>query len=338
VGAALIMALGWTVTGLPVSAEAASAPLCTITDRRIPESSGLAAAGDQLYTINDGGEKLQVYVLDRGCRVRRVIQNPVNPYDVEDLARGADGTLWLADIGDNDANRSTVALELLTEAGEATLFRFRYPDGPHDAEALLVDRRGRPYIVTKEPLTARVYTPATSPSTDRATPLRKVATVSVPLTGTRGGPVGPASQVLVTGGAVAPGGSRLALRTYTDVYLWTVANDDVAAALQADPARRIALPATTQGEAVTFSSDGRSLLTSTENLPAPVYAVPLGDLAAPEANIPPGRSAGPTTSAAPPASSAPSGTDPRFGTAVLAGLIAAGLIWAGSRLRRSRRR
>jgi hypothetical protein len=358
------MALGWTATGLPASAEAGlapgagpgagpaagagavvaaaaravAAPLCTITDRRIPESSGLAAAGDQLYTVNDGGEKLQVYVLDRGCRVRRVIESPVNPYDVEDLARAADGTLWLADIGDNAGSRSTIALELLTEAGAVTLFRFRYPDGPHDAEALLLDRSGRPYIVTKEPLSSRVYTPAASPSSaspsgGRVTPLRKVATLSFPLTGTAGGPVGAASQLLVTGGAVAPDGSRLVLRTYTDAYLWTIPDGDVAAALREDPVRRIALPATEQGEAVTFTPDGRSLLTSTEKLPAPVYALPAGDPGPSTASRP---APGSTSSASGSAADRPAGpgTDANLRTFALA----AGLVWGGSKLFGSRRR
>ncbi|MEN3360533.1 MAG: hypothetical protein V7637_4515 [Mycobacteriales bacterium] len=333
------MALAWTAIGLP-AAEAAPAGsrLCSITDPRIDESSGLAAAGDQLYTINDGGSKLQVFVLDRSCRVRRVIANPTDPFDVEDLARTADGTLWLADIGDNDAQRSTVALELLTEAGEVTLFRFRYPDGPHDAEALLVDRGGRPYIVTKEPLRSGVYTPAGSPSTRQPTPLRKVTTLAFPPTGTSGGPVGLASQVLATGGAVAPDGSRLVLRTYTDAYLWTIPNGDIAAALRADPVRRIPLPATAQGEAVTFSPDGRSLLTSTEILPAPIYSVPIGDPDPPAGTASPaaGRPAAPT-SAAGRADPDPGSSNPAARTLLIAAVLAAGLVWLGSRLRRSRR-
>jgi hypothetical protein len=343
VGVALLVGLGWTGTGLPALAEAAPAALCTITDRRIPESSGLAAAGDLLYTVNDGGERLQVFVLDRGCRVRRVIENPLNPYDVEDLARGPDGTLWLADIGDNAGSRSTVALELLSAAGGVTLFRYRYPDGPHDAEALLLDPAGRPYIVTKEPLSSRVYTPATAPTAGRVTPLRKVATLSFALTGTPGGPVGPASQVLATGGAVAPDGSRLVLRTYTDAYLWTVPDGDVSAALQTRPARRIPLPATEQGEAVTFSADGRSLLTSTEKVPGPVYEVPVGDADPPGTSRPPpvARSNRPSTTAsaagAPASRDDPAGGDAQAGTIALAVLLAAGLVWGGGRMLRSRR-
>jgi hypothetical protein len=303
--------------------------LCTISDRRISESSGLVAAGDSLYTVNDGGDRLRVFVLDSGCRVRRVIEHPINPYDVEDLARSGDGTLWLADIGDNDAARHTVAVELLTESGDATLFRFSYPDGPHDAEALLLDRRGRPYLVTKEPLGARVYTPARTPVPDRPTPLRSVGTLSFRPTGTAGGPVGAASQVLVTGGAVAADGTRVVLRTYTDAYLWRVPDGDVAAALRSGRPHRIPLPAATQGEAVTFSADGHSLLTSSEGLPAPVHVVPLdgADLPAPSSGT---RSpATPTTgSAGDPRSDGPSS----LANAVVAAVLAAGLVWAGGKM------
>jgi hypothetical protein len=54
---------------------------------------------------------------------------------------------------------------------------------------------------------------------------------------------------------------------------------DVAAAISSGQRRRIPLPPTAQGEAVTFTPDGRSLLTSTEGVPAPVQVIPLGDAA-----------------------------------------------------------
>src|SRR5262249_44187715 len=225
---------------------------CTLNDPRITESSGLVAAGDQLYTVNDGGARLRVFVLDAGAGARgtaptrravRTITADINPYDVEDLARSADGTLWLADTGDNDRSRRTVAIELLTEAGAGRLFRFTYPDGPHDAEALLLDRAGRPFIATKEPVgNSGVYAPAGTPSTARPTPLRKVAVLQFTPTGTRGGPVGVVGQLLVTGGAVSPDGTRVVLRTYTDAYVWRADDGDVARALAAGRPTRIPLP------------------------------------------------------------------------------------------------
>lgn len=310
--------------------------LCRISDPRVPESSGLAATGELIYTVNDGGDRVAVVVLDRSCRVRRTITGTVDPYDVEDLARSPDGAFWLADIGDNDQARDTVALELLDEDGRTTLFRFRYPDGPHDAEALLVDTRGRPFLVTKEPFGGRVYTPAGTPSTRRPTDLRRVASLSFGLTGTAGGPVGAASQVLVTGGAVAPDGRRLVLRTYTDAYLWDVPGGDVADALANGRPTRVPLPATAQGEAVTFAPDGRTLLTSTEGLPAPVHVVPLP--AGPAGRATPGAAA--EGGAGRPGADEPAADEPgvsRGSSAIIAALAAAAVVWAGSKVRRSSR-
>jgi hypothetical protein len=284
-----------TAALLPPSPAAAAEPrvLCTIRDARIPESSGLAASATALWTLNDGGDRLEVFQLDRSCTVTRTITAGIDPYDVEDLARAADGTLWLADTGDNRLDRSTVALERIRPDGSAALFRLQYPDGPHDAEALLLTPSGQVYIATKEPLASNVYTPTGPLSQTRPTPLRRVASLGLVPTGTAGGPVGTAGQVVVTGGAVSADGRRVALRTYTDAYVWTVTGGDVEAALTSGERTRIPLPPTAQGEAVTFSADGRSLLTSTEGLPGAVHEVPLG--AAP---TPAPTSAAPTPSAA----------------------------------------
>jgi hypothetical protein len=283
----------------PAAADPART-LCTIRDQRIDESSGLAASADRLWTINDGGTRLQVFELDRSCRVLRAIEAGIDPYDVEDLARARDGTFWLADIGDNGLNRSTVALERLRPDGSATLFRLTYPDGPHDAETVLLTPSGQLFIATKEPLASNVYTPAGPLSAARPTPLRKVASTGFLPTGTAGGPAGAAGQVVVTGGAVSPDGRTVVLRTYTDAYVWSAPDGDVAAAISSGERRRIPLPPTAQGEAVTFTPDGRSLLTSTEGVPAPVHLIPLGDAA---------RTPTPTRAAVAPAAAGPSEPD-----------------------------
>jgi hypothetical protein len=330
---AAVLALGTGPATAAAWAEAAPTTLCTITDPRIDESSGLAAAGDDLYTQNDGGSELRVFVLDRKtCKVRQVITNPTDPFDVEDLARAADGSLWLGDTGDNDKDRRTVALERLTPGGQATVYRFTYPDGPHDAEAVLYDRRGTPYIVTKDPLTAKVYTPAASMVAGATVPLKRVAAESFLPTGTPGGPVGIAGQVVVTGGAVSADGSLAALRTYTDAYVWKVSGDDLGAALLDAPARRIALPATRQGEGIAFSADGKSLLTSTEGLPGAINQVPLGDLAAPATTAPPAGGAPAAPPDRPGAAPAAAGSNHDFARYAIAALVAAALVWGALKL------
>jgi hypothetical protein len=278
-GVALVLASGAPALAedalATVSAEPAPAVRCQISDPRLAELSGLVAVGDQVLAVNDGGDQAAVHLLDAACQVVDVHTAAVDPYDPEDVAVGADGTVWLADTGDNSLTRPTVALIALRTDGTAGVYRLSYPDGPHDAEALLLAPDGTPYLVTKEVLGAsKVYRPASAPVDGGTVALAQVAAVNLTLTGTPGGPVGRAGQLLVTGGAVSADGSRLALRTYTDAYVWPLAGSDVPGALAAAPVR-VPLPESPQGEAISFSSDGRHLVVASEGLPSDLTLVPL---------------------------------------------------------------
>jgi hypothetical protein len=266
-------------TTAPAAADPVPAPVaaCTITDPRLAELSGLVADDQHWYAINDGGTASVVWVLGKDCQVQDRITSPLNPYDVEDLARGADGTFWLSDTGDNDSDRDTIALISLTPAGQGTPFRLTYPDGPHDAEALLLDRSGVPYVVTKNPLgTADVYRPAGPLASPGPTPLEHVATVRLTSTDTPGGPVpGLVGSVTVTGAASSLDGTAIALRTYTDAYLFPVKDGDVVAALAEKPVR-VPLPNEAQGEAIAFQPDGSLVSgseTGEEDVPQPINIV-----------------------------------------------------------------
>jgi hypothetical protein len=330
-GLGLALAL---LPAVPAAAEepagGADAPTvrCQVTDPRLTELSGLVDVGDRLLAIADGGDQVTVSVLDQACRIVDETVAPLDPYDPEDLGVGPDGTVWLADTGDNNATRATVALIALRPDGTTSLYRLTYPDGPHDAEALLVAPDGTPYVVTKEVLGAsHVYRPAAPLSDAGPVPLADVGTVTFTLTGTPGGPVGRAGQLLVTGGAVARDGSRIALRTYTDAYVWPLTGADVPAALAGEPVR-IALPPSPQGEAVSFTADGSALVVASEGLPSDVTLVPI-----------PARTAAPTSSeAADPSLSALLDDGGTGLSSVVAGLIAAAvatlLLWIGGRLLR----
>ena len=147
---------------------------------------------------------------------------PVDPYDPEDLAVGADGTVWLADTGDNNANRPTVALLALRPDGTTSVYRLTYPDGPHDAEALLLAPDGTPYIVTKEVLGASgVYRPAAALVDGGTVALAqgRRRQHDAHRDARRAGRAGrPAARH--RGGGRPPTAAHLALRTYTDAYVW----------------------------------------------------------------------------------------------------------------------
>ncbi|MGH3451520.1 MAG: hypothetical protein ACRDQW_12520 [Haloechinothrix sp.] len=268
---AICLTLGMATSGA-VAAAGPPEPVCTISDERVNELSGLASDGQRWYAVNDGGTQIEIFVLDKDCVVRRVITAPRDPYDIEDLALASDGSLWLADTGNNSKQRETVALHRVTTRGEATLYRLTYPDGQHDAEALLMDRSGVPYVVTKTAVgQSEVYRPAGELRSPGPTVLEKVGEVTISATTTTGGPVGGTGTVLITGGAVSADGAVVALRTYTDAYLYPAPDGDVVAALARAPVR-VALPDERQGEAIAFEPDG-TLLSASEGLGQPVRRI-----------------------------------------------------------------
>ncbi|WP_142099270.1 hypothetical protein [Pseudonocardia cypriaca] len=263
-------------------------------DPRLGELSGMVVHDGGLWALSDGGRRVQVHRIDRSnCRVIGTRTADDDPYDVEDLAVGPDGALWAADLGDNDRRRETVAVVVLPERGAADLHRLTYPDGPHDAEALLVDGQGRPFVITKEVgRPAGLYRTADPPRGEGPTPLLRVGELALPASDTLGGPVGGIGTRLVTGAALSADGTVAAVRTYTDAWLFPVSGGDLVAAFNQTPVR-VPLPGEPQGEAIAFEPDG-TLLSGSETrggVPGEIRAVPgaaaLAGEAAPVAPLPP---------------------------------------------------
>jgi hypothetical protein len=216
-----------------------------------------------------------VHRLDPGsCAVLETRTADIDPADTEDLAWGPDGELWVGDVGDNDRRRESVAVIVLPQGGAARLHRLSYPDGPHDAEALLVDGSGRPVIVTKDAGSAGIYRTEGRPDGAGPTPLVRVGELRLPVSDTPGGPLGELGSRVVTGAAAGADGRVVALRSYTDGWLYRVPDGDVAAALGGVPVR-VPLPGEPQGEAIAFEPDG-TLVSGSETrggLPGEIRAV-----------------------------------------------------------------
>lgn len=265
-GAVVLAAIGIGLFGSPASAApAAPEDLCTVTDPRLAELSGLVVRGDEIWAMSDGGSRATVYRLDTSdCAIVEAERADLDPFDAEDLALGPDGAFWIGDTGDNNRRRDTVALLVLPPRGEPRLHRLTYPDGPHDAEALLVGADGVPVVVTKEVGgIAGVYRPAEPLAEPGPTPLLRVGSVGFARSDTVGGPIGGLGALTVTGGAVSGDGTVVALRTYTDAWLYRVPpSGDLVAALQTTPVR-VPLPDEPQGEAIAFLPDG-TLLSGSE--------------------------------------------------------------------------
>ncbi|MCW2494991.1 hypothetical protein [Jatrophihabitans sp.] len=286
---------------------AAASPVFHLHDPRLDELSGIAVgirSSDVAYVQNDSGDSARFFALDlRTGALRATITVPdaVN-HDWEDLAVAPDAhgtpSVWLADIGDNDAERSRIELYRVDEpkVGSATtitatrpqVWTLHYPDGPHDAESLAVSPEGVPYLVTKSFTGASEVFSA--PSTPGAATLRRVGSIQFQLTGTPG-PFAPLGELTATGAALSPDGSRLVVRTYTDAYVWPVRHGDVAAALRTAP-QRIPLPEQPQGEGVCF--DGNHLLVDSEGAGSAVYSVPIPETPRPSETARAATTASPT--------------------------------------------
>lgn len=254
----------------------AGALVCTIDDDRLLELSGLVTTDSGYLVINDSNDRgaaMRIFYLDKKCNLSKSVGYPGGARDPEDVAVAPDGTVWVADIGDNlnsSTRRATVALwKLAPESSSPVIYRLTYPDGPHDAEALLLDGDGSPIIVTKE-LTGpgKVYVPtgALQPNTKDGVKLRLAGEVKAERTGTPN-KLALIGQNAFTGGAISPDGKKVALRTYADAYEWDVPDGDVVKAITNTKTKpRITpMPEEPQGEAIAFTRDGKSYVTVSDN-------------------------------------------------------------------------
>ncbi|MBX6722344.1 MAG: hypothetical protein IRY92_03750, partial [Dactylosporangium sp.] len=245
-------------------------PVCTIKDERLFALSGIGAIESGYVMINDGTNSSianRIFFLDSSCKVTKAVAySGGGARDPEDVAVARDGTVWVADIGDNARNRPHVGLWKVPPGGngQPTLYRLRYPDGAHDAEALLLDANDQPIIVTKDAGISGLYVPTgplqPSTSAPNGVEMRKAGEFKPQRTGTSGygGVLG---QLLVTGGANSPDRTKVVLRTYTDAYEWDVPDGDVVKAVTTGKPRITPLPDERQGEGITYSADGTAFLT-----------------------------------------------------------------------------
>lgn len=291
--AAAALALGWfgdddrqatraptTVTTTRTAARAPTVPaLCgkldeavtgRVADRQLDELSGLVLSRTReglLYSHEDSGAGPQVWGLRPDGSVAGGWTVPgAEAVDWEDMATGpapsgGGAVLYLGDIGDNAAARPYVDVYRVPEpalgtgvTAPAERLRLRYPDGPRDAETLLVDpRRGTLIIVAKALTGARAYSVPTSAFPGEAA-LRRGPEVDV---------------ALATAGDVSADGRTVAVRGYTALAVWRRRGDE---ALTATLRRQPCSPPTAlfegQGEALALNRNGTIARTVAEGSPA----------------------------------------------------------------------
>lgn len=225
----------------------------TIQSPRLVESSGVAASRahpDVLWSHNDSGDGPYLYATDRrGTDRGRLLVSGAFAIDWEDIALGpcalpflsrprvptsaATTCLYLADTGDNLEVRPFVTVYAIPEpeppvnAGDtlgttraAAVLNVRYPDGAHDVEGIYVSPRDTAlYLVSKgyqRGAAIRLYRVARPAWRTRDTADVAVATLVQTLDilpNTEAGRV-------ITGATVRRDGRLVALRTYTEIFLY----------------------------------------------------------------------------------------------------------------------
>jgi hypothetical protein len=238
------------------------------------ESSGVAVSRTHpgvLWTHNDSGDGPYLYATTLAGDDRGRLRLPdATAVDWEDMAAGPcpdrDGAcLYLADTGDNLERRAAVTIYAVAEPTPPTgpadttgvtapprELRVRYPDQPHDVEAVFVTPTGALFLVTKgRTPPVRVFrVPRSAWASAGVVTAELVQTLDV------GNPSRRRRQV--TAAAVTPDGARVAIRTYVEVLFFTWRRDGTLR-----PAGACELGALEpQGEALDFLDAGTLVLTS----------------------------------------------------------------------------
>jgi len=208
-----------------------------VTTTELTETSGLAAntASDGLWAHNDSGDSARVFGVGLDGSDQGVWGlTGISAVDIEDIAvsPGASGqpaTIFLADIGDNAATRDAVVVHAFDEpsnwgdggaVSNVKSFTLLYPDGPHDAEAFVVDPvSGDWLIITKATSDGIAQVFSTTAPIDAVQPVTLIPGPRLDLNGLSVIDLGGLGSA-VTAADVTASGDMVAVRTYLAVALY----------------------------------------------------------------------------------------------------------------------
>ena len=274
----------------PAGAYAPGELLFNFQDAQITESSGVAVSSYSdavLFTNNDSGDTARFFAIGSQGQTLATFDVVGAAVDWEDMASGPGSAggraLYLADIGDNNQARTVVTvyevaepvvnplldgqMGVLTPTAVHTL---AYPGRSKNAETLLVDpASGALAIVSKEASgNSGLYLAPEliDPNVPRV--LERVATIAF---STLASDAESSGGLLTTGGAISPDGTKLVIRTYDEAFEWSIPSNGSLVAAVAQTPTRVALPRTQQGEAICYSRDSSSLITTSEGQNAPAH-------------------------------------------------------------------
>jgi hypothetical protein len=269
-GAFAAAVLGIGALAAPGYAAASDSTLLFhFADPQIDESSGLATSsyGDGIvYTFNDSGDTARFFAVNSsGATVAIYTLKGATNHDWEDMDTGTDASgkpvLYFGDIGDNAVKRTEIDVYQVSEPRGPSAdvpwirYRFRYPDGPHNAETLMVDpHTHRIFIASKSPIGFGLLYEA--PAVLSTTAINTLAVVEPEVD----------VPMLTTSGDISPDGKLMVLLTYFSAY-WSVGVNGELHAFPVTEQR--------QDEGIAFTRDGKSVLVDSEGKYLAVYRIAL---------------------------------------------------------------
>jgi len=277
----LILASVWVIAlGNWVAAADLSHEMGKVKTKELHETSGMVASrkNPNILWLHNDGPSQKLFALSTEGKLAALLSFDAVVADAEDIAIGPgpqkdEDYIYLGDIGDNSGRRQEVRIirfaepKLSDKRGEqlqvrdAEVLRLTYPDGPHDAETLLIDPIGRELIVvTKERHGARMYSvPLDSLGGSRPAKLAAA---------------GESAAQEVSAGAVSPDGSQIILRREKEGWRWRrQPGQTVAEALTLQP-EEIPVQGKRQGpngESITFGAAGNHYFTISEGKKQAIY-------------------------------------------------------------------
>ncbi|WP_461453432.1 hypothetical protein [Mucilaginibacter sp.] len=260
----------------------------TLQNRDMDEISGIAASGinDNLYYVeNDSGDTSRVFTIEPDGKNHATIYFKGDPKenlgvaDCEDIAVGpgpVNGKSYLydGDIGDNFSTRPYLTIYRMEEEkswadtgikhAEAVPIHLKYPDGPKDAETLMIDPIEKLiYIVSKRRDSVGIY----------STPLIYKPNDTVTLT--LHGKLffnGIKPLKWITAGDISKDGTQILLKSYDKVYYWQrPLNEPVWKVMLTQKPKELPYYMEKQGEAIGFTPDGKGYYTTSEGVYSPIY-------------------------------------------------------------------
>jgi hypothetical protein len=266
----LLLPIGSIQTGFIIGKAAAitetqlSITPTSLGTHHVPEGSGIVASRTYpgiYWMIADSGNPANLYAIDGTGATQKVFSvSGATNMDWEDIAIDANGYIWIGDIGDNSQTRSSYVLYRVSEPNPygsttsvpSTAYRFNYPNGARDSEALFV-WQGIPYIVQKRATITETYTFPTLDSS-RTVTLSYVGAFQ--------------NGIYITGADISTDGHRLALINDQSDYHWIIersASSTNIADFFNSPTKqwRINFP-NQQGEAIGFLPQSYSFVVASE--------------------------------------------------------------------------